>query len=179
MRGRLRVIGCSLSLLLCVAVVLLWVSSIFIHIRTGWTVMHPNDTMYLRGVQLDLGDWSLDLQGETNALPSGRTEWHFDHWWSYGRNHGRILSRPRYNSGELNDGYGSYQRYLVVPLWMLTVIALPLTVPSTRLISRGWFYLRRRRDGLCLICGYNLNGNTSGVCPECGTPIAGKAGVTA
>ena len=28
---------------------------------------------------------------------------------------------------------------------------------------------RRRRKGLCLKCGYNLTGNVSGVCPECGT----------
>jgi hypothetical protein len=27
-----------------------------------------------------------------------------------------------------------------------------------------------RRSGDCLKCGYNLTGNTSGVCPECGTP---------
>jgi hypothetical protein len=25
--------------------------------------------------------------------------------------------------------------------------------------------------GLCVNCGYNLTGNTSGVCSECGTPI--------
>ena len=30
---------------------------------------------------------------------------------------------------------------------------------------------RRRRHGLCLKCGYDLTGNTSGVCPECGTAI--------
>jgi len=27
----------------------------------------------------------------------------------------------------------------------------------------------RRRRGLCVRCGYNLEGNTSGDCPECGT----------
>ena len=30
---------------------------------------------------------------------------------------------------------------------------------------------RRRRKGLCIKCGYNLTGNVSGVCPECGTTI--------
>jgi len=29
---------------------------------------------------------------------------------------------------------------------------------------------RRRRRGLCVGCGYNLTSNTSGTCPECGTP---------
>lgn len=27
---------------------------------------------------------------------------------------------------------------------------------------------KRRASGLCLRCGYNLAGNVSGVCPECG-----------
>jgi len=30
---------------------------------------------------------------------------------------------------------------------------------------------RRRKKGLCIHCGYNLRGNTSGVCPECGKKI--------
>jgi hypothetical protein len=34
----------------------------------------------------------------------------------------------------------------------------------------------RRRYALCVQCGYSLTGNTSGVCPECGTPVA-KAGL--
>lgn len=28
------------------------------------------------------------------------------------------------------------------------------------------------RDGICDQCGYDLTGNTSGVCPECGVVIA-------
>jgi len=34
--------------------------------------------------------------------------------------------------------------------------------------------LRQRRRGAsdrCRNCGYNLTGNTSGICPECGTPL--------
>ena len=29
----------------------------------------------------------------------------------------------------------------------------------------------RRKRGLCVRCGYNLTGNVSGVCPECGTRV--------
>lgn len=29
---------------------------------------------------------------------------------------------------------------------------------------------KKRRSGFCAICGYDLTGNVSGVCPECGTP---------
>ena len=30
----------------------------------------------------------------------------------------------------------------------------------------------RRRRGQCVRCGYDLTGNTSGTCPECGTAAA-------
>ncbi len=57
-------------------------------------------------------------------------------------------------------------RSLVSALWGLTG-ALAL-YPAWALMFgpvRRW---RRRRRGLCVGCGYNLTGNVSGVCPECG-----------
>jgi len=30
---------------------------------------------------------------------------------------------------------------------------------------------RRSARGLCIHCGYNLTGNVSGVCPECGERV--------
>ena len=35
----------------------------------------------------------------------------------------------------------------------------------------------RRRQGLCARCGYDLTGNVSGVCPECGTRAGGAGGL--
>ncbi len=35
-----------------------------------------------------------------------------------------------------------------------------------------WFETRRRMPGYCRACAYNLTGNVSGICPECGTAIA-------
>jgi hypothetical protein len=29
----------------------------------------------------------------------------------------------------------------------------------------------RSDRGLCPVCSYDLTGNTSGICPECGTPV--------
>lgn len=29
----------------------------------------------------------------------------------------------------------------------------------------------RRKNGICVNCGYDLRGNTTGVCPECGEPV--------
>ena len=56
-----------------------------------------------------------------------------------------------------------------------TVIGL-LNVPATGLAVFAaigcWRELRRvptLRPGICFNCGYDLTGNISGVCPECGT----------
>lgn len=42
-------------------------------------------------------------------------------------------------------------------------------------LSRHSLRERRRNDGLCMECGYNLTGNVSGVCPECGAAIGDEA----
>ena len=56
-----------------------------------------------------------------------------------------------------------------LPLWlgMIMLAAYP-TLVYIRGPAR---HRRRRRKGLCLKCGYNLTGNISGVCPECGTAV--------
>jgi hypothetical protein len=52
------------------------------------------------------------------------------------------------------------------PPWFLVLLfglypALAFTLRSVRL-------RRRRRRNQCIHCGYNLTGNVSGICPECG-----------
>ena len=58
---------------------------------------------------------------------------------------------------------------VVVPFW---VVLLAAGIPT------AWLWRRDRRSpkGHCRKCGYNLTGNTSGVCPECGhtTPAANR-----
>ena len=60
--------------------------------------------------------------------------------------------------------------YVEVPLWFPCAI--------TAILPALWRYRRGRRlrsDGMphCAKCAYNLTGNVSGICPECGTPIPG------
>ena len=51
-----------------------------------------------------------------------------------------------------------------------------LAATSLGVTLRG--ILRRQpRPGVCGNCGYNLTGNISGVCPECGTELGGGAGM--
>ncbi|HEY3241813.1 MAG TPA: hypothetical protein VGM03_00550 [Phycisphaerae bacterium] len=51
---------------------------------------------------------------------------------------------------------------LSVPVWLPVLI---LVAPTLWL----WVRDRRPKPGHCQRCGYDLTGNTSGVCPECGT----------
>ena len=89
------------------------------------------------------------------AVPPPQTGWNrlgFRHW----PNGMRIV----------NENYEviGHQTW-VVPRWL---VILPLTFPA---LAWGITRLRRRskrRPGLCRSCGYDLTGNLSGVCPECG-----------
>jgi hypothetical protein len=54
--------------------------------------------------------------------------------------------------------------FVTIPLWPLFVAAF---IPS----AIGWRRSRRRRPGHCRKCRYDLTGNLSGICPECGTPV--------
>lgn len=57
-----------------------------------------------------------------------------------------------------------------VPLHM---IAVPLGLLAWFLLRPALRAQRRRRRGCCLGCGYDLTGNESGVCPECGQAASG------
>ena len=73
------------------------------------------------------------------------------------------------------DGpWGDGGQLMVFPAWILLVATLILPVVG---IVRWRRRARRRGRSLCIECGYNLTANTSGVCPECGTPTT--AGVKA
>lgn len=63
---------------------------------------------------------------------------------------------------------------LVWPCW--AVVLLTAALPARWIIAR----LRKRTsDYSCKACGYNLTGNTSGVCPECGAPVSKETEATA
>ena len=54
--------------------------------------------------------------------------------------------------------------YFTFPLWLPLLVA----VISTAFL---WYRDRRPRPGHCQKCGYDLTGNISGRCPECGERI--------
>lgn len=58
---------------------------------------------------------------------------------------------------------------IVLPLWIPFVF---IAVPTAYL----WWRDRRIPAHCCQECGYNLTGNVSGICPECGKPLASNRG---
>jgi hypothetical protein len=58
---------------------------------------------------------------------------------------------------------------LIAP--MLGLAAIVAAYPCLLFVVFGVRCLRRVRAAGCPKCGYNLTGNTSGVCPECGAEV--------
>ena len=52
--------------------------------------------------------------------------------------------------------------------WPLLVFA---TYPAIAFIRGPLRRYRRRKRGWCIHCGYDLRGNVTGICSECGKPI--------
>jgi hypothetical protein len=72
-------------------------------------------------------------------------------------------------------------RYIIDPghasPWLAAgaaVTLLPLAAVAVRVHWHAHRVARRRAAGECLRCGYDLTGNVSGTCPECGTPAQVK-----
>jgi hypothetical protein len=71
---------------------------------------------------------------------------------------------------QVYDGGGTYDRfrYATFPAWSLILLCSGMPM---------WYALRtlrrrnRKKRNYCSRCGYNLTGNISGTCPECGSPV--------
>ena len=55
------------------------------------------------------------------------------------------------------------------PIWAAQGLA---GIPVLMSVSLGYWRLRRRSLGKCSTCNYDLTGNVSGRCPECGCEIS-------
>jgi len=59
-----------------------------------------------------------------------------------------------------------------IPPTILAVSALTWGYIGGRVVGARAAWRAKLMEGLCSACGYNLTGNTSGVCPECGTKVS-------
>lgn len=61
------------------------------------------------------------------------------------------------------------QSYITVPVWYIALLLAAYPI-------RSWYREQsvrklRNANGRCMKCAYDLFGNVSGICPECGSPI--------
>ena len=89
-----------------------------------------------------------------------------DESWTFGVNPW-YSGRNWYDFGVLSvisDGHAVLG--VVFPLWFPAVLCLTCSFLVIRKPFRRW---RRRKRGRCETCGYDLTGNMSGTCSECGS----------
>jgi len=72
--------------------------------------------------------------------------------------------QPAFGARWVFHGMIMLGKWYVLPYWMLLLLT---AIPTAWLWHRD---RRRIRPGCCLRCGYDLTGNISGVCSECGLP---------
>ena len=84
-----------------------------------------------------------------------------------------LFSLPELQSGTFPTGRSGWVTF-VMPLWIPFVLFA--TYPATAFICGPLRRHLRRRKGQCLRCGYSLEGNVTGVCPECGMKTSSEGG---
>jgi hypothetical protein len=125
--------------------------------------------------------WALSYTtwGRTSLQPRtvvGFTRDDGEVWLSAGISDRRIsfgvqaASGPVMESGPMRYYTVSWARGVRVPLWAVcTLIATACALLAY--LERRARQRHRSASGCCIRCGYNLTGNVSGVCPECGERI--------
>lgn len=138
---------------LCLLVLLTWGASLFL--TWGYFVANP-------------GRYMIDVNLNGGVLLA--------HWWDDYDSPLRLLVFPRESAFdirrefsppswrlELETGSKGYVG-IGLPLWVVFVVVV---IPTAFLFWRDC----RIPAGYCENCGYDLTGNTSGVCPECGESL--------
>jgi hypothetical protein len=151
----------ALSLLVCAAVLVLWVRSYGTTDRFDYqattklySVLIHMGTFQVAQVDRDSGSVSVGFYHHGASVRASATWW--NDW------HKPVTTRGMFHFGLVR---GTYYRVLILPLWIALAAAAVPPILRVRLKLRSH---ARERLGLCSTCGYDLTGNISGVCPECG-----------
>jgi hypothetical protein len=159
----------ALSLLLAVMAVVLWVNS---HFRSIY-ISHSSTNRFIYvfsevghiAVSMDdrqgtgsrrwTADWNFPSDGEVTDITFEELCFYRELW-----GFGYAYAEPE-RAGRIQTTY-----ILTLPYWFIALFFT--TCPAIAFIRSPYI---RRKKGLCIKCGYNLTGNVSGVCPECGEKI--------
>jgi len=160
MRRLLFTIAAALSLLACVATAALWVRSYWFGDSLYWYWSKENSAM--RYTQFRSIRGILTAESDADRGPAKEKSWErmsepVDDLWF-------VSSYP--TPVILSFDHRDRWFRIATPFWV--VAAASIITPALWL----WKYGRQRFDrrDACRACSYNLTGNVSGICPECGTP---------
>ena len=157
-RSRLRRILKWTGVATCVVILVAWGISLRWHIR-------GTNSQYT--ISIGHGDLALMVNTVPNAGWTS-SPWYIHHIERIG-NLGFGLPGTR-GMGVLRVG-GPVYKGLGVPFWLLLLmVMIPIAICFWR--DRGF------PPGHCQQCGYNLTGNVSGICSECGEPCKAEASAT-
>jgi hypothetical protein len=191
MRRLLRIllnVAAMLLSALCLTTACMWVRSYWVADHLEWQradnvgAEHYNWYLVLSSGAGGLGVCRDAEVGYVNSLtpseaarPVGR--WEFDGWTTRRppvyptRGFFSVPLRPPGFAIHWEHRPGTVLRDVIVPYWAVVVPTAVLTLLFTRRVRRERIRSQRLRSGRCARCGYDLHGNVSGVCPECGIAV--------
>ncbi len=182
----------AVSVVLCLATVVLWVRSYFVQDHFyrwddfradgSWTDWVQDSVQIGKGGvgfnRIVQGDLGLSAQKrregvlKTFARRGGIPPFHRNRPAAYPdfnfrANDEAVLGFKFGRFAVSRPGIRGWGIQVIVPLWAL---AVPLALPGGLWAWHRRRLRRQRRAGLCLNCGYDLRA-TPDRCPECGTPV--------
>lgn len=165
-----------LSLLLCVSTCVLWARSFYVWDIVDLTSCHRYCVRSMRGgliverLTVELFSW-----GDPQGTVAYAANWEFSHISLKSDAPERPFAFGASDSFEVSQGLSggifpprtrTRTQTVSCPHWFVAAI---LALPSGLRLA---FRRRRPKASACPACSYDLTGNVSGVCPECGTKIA-------
>jgi hypothetical protein len=172
---RLFTLAAALSLLLFLATMALWMRGFLVEDRLHWH--RPFGYMFLTSSHGRLSAYCWINKEPTGpkvlfretlspqALDDSRQPW--------------VIRYVRVPGFTLRTGAAQPARALfdvTVSSWLVALTTALLPIYWVVLYRGKWRREARLRAGCCISCGYDLTANTSGICPECGTPIGSNSG---
>ena len=156
------------STCVCLLMLLAFAMSLTSQVGMIWVAVSSGKRGYQAvGFGLDIGQFAATTESVPEGGLAPGEEPPSGKWWArwYGvRNLMEVLKQKGAWLPDSGQIPGTAYRDVTVPLGPLFLLAL---IPTAYL----WYKDRREPPGHCRTCGYDLTGNVSGVCPECGEGI--------